>query len=90
MDITSILALVLQGINVAEQLIAIGKDAAPAFKVLSDLVTGAQTGQVTDQQLIDTEKALDDLIADFNTPLEPPASVQTASVDPIPAGATES
>ena len=69
MDIAAILDLVVKGLGVVSTLITVGADAAPALKVVTDLVTGAQTGTVTDQQLADTEAALDKMIADFNTPI---------------------
>jgi hypothetical protein len=67
--IATVLDLVLKGISVIETLVTAGADAAPAIKVIYNLVTGAQTGSVTDQQLADARAALDQMIADFNSPL---------------------
>lgn len=69
MDVAAVLALVLKGIGVIEALIAAGQSVAPAIKVISDLIAGAQAGEVTDQQLADTEAQLDVMIADFNQPM---------------------
>ncbi len=69
MDIGAILDLVVKGLGVISTLVAVGEEAAPAIKVLTDLVTGAQNGTVTDVQLMATENALDAMVADFNTPM---------------------
>jgi hypothetical protein len=69
MDVPAILALILKGVAVIETLIAAGQSVAPAIKVITDLVSGAQAGTVTDEQLTETETALDIMIADFNQPM---------------------
>lgn len=69
MDIASILELVVKGLGVVNTLVTVGKDAAPAIKVLTNLVTGAQAGTVTDEQLAATEATLDAMIDDFNQPM---------------------
>lgn len=69
MDVGAILDLIVKGLGVISTLVAVGENAAPAIKVMTDLVTGAQTGAVTDEQLAATEKVLDDMISDFNAPL---------------------
>ena len=69
MDVAAIMALIVKGLGIIETLVAVGKDVAPAIKVLSDLATGVQTGGVTDAQLAETEAALDGMIADFNAPM---------------------
>ena len=69
MDINAILALIVKGLGVVAALVAVGKEAAPAIKVLIDLAQGAQTGDVTDEQLAETEATLDAMIADFNEPM---------------------
>lgn len=69
MDIAAILALIVKGMAVISSLVAVGQSIEPAIKVITDLVTGAQNGTVTDQQLADTEATLDAMIADFNTPV---------------------
>lgn len=66
MDIAAILALVEKGMTVIGALIAAGESAAPAICAISNLVTGAKTGTVTDDELDATEKLLDDQIAQFN------------------------
>ena len=71
MNIVAILALIAKGISVAEALYAAGKEAGPALKVIKDLVTGAQNGNVTQAELDQTETLLDSLISDFNTDLPP-------------------
>ncbi len=69
MDVAAIFGLIVKGLGVVSTLVAVGSDVAPAIKVLIDLATGAQTGDVTDEQLAATEKVLDDMIADFNAPM---------------------
>jgi len=69
MDITAILDLVTKGLGVINTLVTVGKDALPAIKVVTDLVTGAKAGTVTPDQLDQTEATLDAMIADFNTPI---------------------
>ena len=69
MDIMAILGLVSQGLSVISTLEAVGQTVAPAVKVIADLVSGAQAGTVTPQQLTDTEATLDKMISDFNLPL---------------------
>lgn len=69
MDVGAILDLVVKGLGVIGTLVAVGRDAAPAIKVMTDLVTGAKAGTVTDEQLAATEATLDGMIADFNEPM---------------------
>jgi hypothetical protein len=70
MDIMLVLGLVMKGLSVVDTLITVGKNAAPAIKVVKDLVTGAQAGTLTDDDLTKTEAILDALIDDFNKPIE--------------------
>ncbi len=69
MDIAAILALTLKGISVIQTLVSVGQEIAPAVKVVTDLITGAQAGTVTSDQLLSTEDALDAMIEDFNEPM---------------------
>lgn len=69
MDAGAIFELIVKGLGVISTLVAVGKNAAPAIKVLVDLASGAQTGTVTDDQLAATEKLLDGMIEDFNAPM---------------------
>lgn len=69
MDVAAILDLVMKGLGVVSTLVTVGANAAPAIKVLTDLVTGAQDGTITDEQLAETEATLDAMIADFNKPI---------------------
>lgn len=69
MDIDKILDLIVKGLAVVSALVTAGRDAEPAIKVVVDLVTGAQSESVTDEQLTDTEATLDAMIAEFNLPL---------------------
>jgi len=69
MDVTAVLALVLKGVSVIETLVSVGQDIAPAIKVVTNLITGAQAGTVTDDELAATEATLDSMIADFNQPM---------------------
>lgn len=70
MDFAAILALTLKGISVIETLVAVGQDIAPAIKVVTNLITGAQAGTVTDEELAATEATLDAMISDFNQPID--------------------
>lgn len=72
MDIAAIFALIAKGLTVVEAVVAAGEEAAPAIKALYNLVTGAQNGAVTDDQLEQTEALLDQMITDFNLDLTPP------------------
>ena len=67
--IGTVLDLIVKGVSVATTLISVGANAAPAFKVITDLATGAKAGTVTDADLAATEATLDGMIADFNSPL---------------------
>lgn len=69
MDVTAVLALIAKGVGIIETLYTIGEDVAPAIKVVANLVTGAQSGSVTDEQLTATEATLDGMIAEFNEPM---------------------
>lgn len=69
MDIAAVLALVLKGVGIIETLVEVGQDVAPAIKVVTNLITGAQAGTVTDAELTATEATLDGMIADFNQPM---------------------
>lgn len=69
MNIVAIFDLVTKGLGVVDTLITAGRDAAPAIKVVTDLVSGAKTGTVTDAELTASEAALDQMITDFNQPI---------------------
>jgi hypothetical protein len=69
MDIMTILDLVAKGVGVISTLAQSAQDVAPAVKVVTDLLSGAKAGTVTDQQLMDAETALDKMISDFNAPI---------------------
>lgn len=69
MDVAAILDLIQKGLTVIGALLAAGVSAAPAIEALTKLVTGAQTGTVTDDDLAQTEALLDKQISDFNLPM---------------------
>ena len=69
MDVAAILALILKGVSVVTALVAAGQEIAPAIKVITDLIIGAQAGTLTEEQLDATEATLDAMIADFNLPM---------------------
>lgn len=69
MDVAAVMALIVKGLGVVTTLVAVGRDIAPAIKVIIDLAKGAQTGEVTDEQLAATEATLDAMIDDFNQPM---------------------
>jgi hypothetical protein len=70
MDLVAVMELIVKAANVVSTLIDVGKNAAPAIKVITDLATGAASGDVTDEQLASTEATLDRMIADFNEPMD--------------------
>lgn len=69
MDASAIFATIQKGLSIITALIAAEKEAEPAIKVIYDLATNAQTGDVTDEQLAESEATLDAMIDDFNEPL---------------------
>lgn len=66
MDYVAIFALIAKGLTVAQALYEAGESALPAIEAISGVVTGAQAGTVTDDQLTQTEALLDQMISDFN------------------------
>lgn len=66
MDYMAIFNLIAKGLTVVQAVYEAGQTAAPAIKALSDLVTGAKQGTVTEDQLSQAEALLDNLISDFN------------------------
>jgi hypothetical protein len=71
MDAAAIFALIEKGLTIIGALLAAGQSAAPAIKALMGIVSGAQTGTVTADDLAKTEALLDSMIADFNTDIVP-------------------
>lgn len=71
MNIMAILALISKGITVVEIGLQLGKEVAPAIDALKNLVTGAQQGDVSEENIAATEELLDKLMADFNAELPP-------------------
>lgn len=69
-DVSAIFATVQKGLSIISALTAAEKKIEPAVKVIFDLVTNAQTGDVTDDQLAQAEATLDALIEDFNSPID--------------------
>ncbi len=70
MDIAQIMDLIVKAAGVVNTVVSVGGNAAPAIKILVDLATGAQTGEITDAELEANEAALDALIDKFNAPLK--------------------
>ena len=66
MEVAAILALIEKGLTVIGAIVAMGQEVGPAIESLINLVRGAQTGDVTDEQMAQTEALLDKLIGDFN------------------------
>lgn len=66
MDIVAILALVEKGMTIIGALVEAGKSAAPAIDAIKNLVSGAQSGTVSDADLDACEAQLDQMIDDFN------------------------
>lgn len=69
MMILTVIGLITKGVSVAKMLIEAGKDAMPAIKVIKDLVTGAESGKITDEELAANEATLDAMIDEFNEPI---------------------
>lgn len=69
MDAVAIFDLVLKGLSVVQSLIEAEQQAEPAIKALIALITGAQKGTITPEELDKTESLLDSLIDDFNLEL---------------------
>jgi len=70
MDIAGIIGLVFKGIDVAKEVLAVGKDVAPVVKNLVEIVTGVENGTMTDERLLEIENELDRQIEEFNEPIE--------------------
>lgn len=70
MDVMAIMALVMKGVSIAEALISAGKSAVPALTAVKNLVEKAKGGTITDEEMLDVEDQLDDLIDQFNLPIE--------------------
>lgn len=66
MDVARILDLVKRGLQVIGILWDQAADIKPALTAIKDFITGAQTGEVTDEQFTTIEDLLDRLIAEFN------------------------
>jgi hypothetical protein len=73
MDYAAIIELIGKGLTVIEALIEAGQAAAPAIQAIRNLVSGTESGTVTDDDLAQTEALLDQMIADFNLDLPPEA-----------------
>lgn len=69
MDPMTILDLVMKGVQVIKVITDAAQDAGPAFKAVTNLITGAQAGTLTQAEIDETEKILDGMIAEFNEPL---------------------
>lgn len=70
MDASAIFATIQKGLSIITALSAAEQKIEPAVKVIYDLATNAQTGDVTDDQLEQSEAALDAMIDDFNSPID--------------------
>lgn len=65
----NILTVIQKGLAVIETLESAGKTVLPAVKALTDLVSKAKSGPVSEEELDQTEQLLDAEIADFNEPI---------------------
>lgn len=70
MNYEAIIKLISKGMTVISALYQTAEDAWPAIVALKDFVTGAQNGTITPEQFAAMETLLDQLISDFNIPLE--------------------
>ncbi len=71
MDAAAILLIVEKGLSLATLLIQAGISAEPEIIALLQMVTGANKGTVTPEELAANEARLDQLLADFNADLPP-------------------
>jgi orotate phosphoribosyltransferase len=69
MNVKVIFDLITTGLSVIEILTAAQKDAGPAIKALTSLVSNAKAGTLTKEQITQTRVVLDRLIETFNEPL---------------------
>lgn len=64
------LALVAKYAQYIPLIVEAGGSVVDAFNRLKQLVAGAEDGTITPDEIAAHRQALDDLIADFNTPIE--------------------
>jgi hypothetical protein len=69
MDYAKIFDLLRKGLMVVKAIMDAAEDASPAIRALIDLVNGAASGEITDEQMAAVEAQLDKLIEEFNAPL---------------------
>jgi hypothetical protein len=69
MDVMAILTLIAKGVSIVEMAIEAGKNAAPAIEIVKNLITGAKTGTMTQEELDSIEAQLDAAIDEFNEPI---------------------
>lgn len=74
MDAAAIFALISKGLALVPILIQAGVEIETIIANLKALSDSAQAGTVTDEQLNALEAELDSAIAEFNAPMDPPAS----------------
>lgn len=66
MDFAAFLAIAQKVASVLGILIAAAQDVEPVLKAFTNLIMGVKNGTVTQAQVDDLEKQLDDAIAEFN------------------------
>lgn len=69
MDVMAIISIISKAVSVAELAIEAGKSAIPAITVIKKLITGAEQGTITPDELTALEADLDAQIDEFNAPL---------------------
>jgi len=69
MDVLAVMALIAKGISIAETAVAVGRNAGPVFTAIKGLIDSFRNGTVTQEQLDETEKSLDEMIDEFNEPI---------------------
>lgn len=70
MNYERIFDLIQKGLTIAEALLEAGTVALPAIEAVKNIVSGAQKGEVTDEELTRVEGILDGMITEFNIEME--------------------
>lgn len=70
MNVAAIFSMLQKGVGVIQTLSQVGQDVAPAIKIVTGLLTSARNNTVTHDELRATEMTLDQMIEDFNKPME--------------------
>lgn len=70
MDYGTIFALITKGVRLIPTLIEAGRDIAPLVENIATVSHNAADGTVTEEQITKLESDLDQLLIEFNEPME--------------------